>query len=89
MVEVQGQNFVDTVTGNRFQILGVDYQPGGSAGFGPGFGDPLSNPPACLRDAALMQRLGVSGSSLLSSRTSVQTPLSFCHFVVTSLTNAV
>lgn len=35
------------------------YQPGGSSGFN-GSADPLSDASACLRDAALMQRLGVS-----------------------------
>jgi hypothetical protein len=34
------------------------YQPGGSSGFNPG-SDPLSDPPSCLRDATLMQKLGV------------------------------
>ena len=37
------------------------YQPGGSAGFIAGSGvDPLSNGTLCLRDAALMQRLGIN-----------------------------
>lgn len=37
------------------------YQPGGSAGFKPESGiDPLSNGTECLRDAALMQQLGVN-----------------------------
>lgn len=37
------------------------YQPGGSAGFIGGSGiDPLSNGTLCLRDAALMQRLGIN-----------------------------
>jgi 1,3-beta-glucanosyltransferase GAS3 len=37
------------------------YQPGGSAGFDPGSGrDPLSNGEVCLRDATLMQRLGMN-----------------------------
>lgn len=39
-------------------------RPGGSAGFtqsADGSGsDPLSNPQACLRDAALMQQLGIN-----------------------------
>lgn len=34
------------------------YQPGGSSGFN-GDSDPLSNGKACMRDAAIMQRLGV------------------------------
>lgn len=37
------------------------YQPGGSSGFSPGSGiDPLSNGELCLRDAALMQMLGIN-----------------------------
>lgn len=36
-----------------------DYQPGGSSGFGTSNSDPLSNGTDCLRDAALMQELGV------------------------------
>jgi hypothetical protein len=51
---------MNAVTGNRFQLLGVAYQPGGSSGYNPGSGiDPLSDGTVCLRDAALMQRLGV------------------------------
>lgn len=41
-------------------VLGVDYQPGGQDAAGTGNGDPLSNVDACLRDAALMQNLGVN-----------------------------
>ncbi|MCJ1355796.1 MAG: hypothetical protein MMC33_005788 [Icmadophila ericetorum] len=60
-LKVEGSNFVNTVTGDQFQIIGVDYQPGGSAGFNPGSGvDPLSNGTTCLRDAALMQKLGIN-----------------------------
>jgi hypothetical protein len=58
-VSIQGADFINSATGKRFQILGVAYQPGGSAGFDPTSGrDPLSDGDACLRDAALMQRLG-------------------------------
>ncbi|RMZ77724.1 hypothetical protein DV738_g4278, partial [Chaetothyriales sp. CBS 135597] len=60
-LEVKGSDFVNSVDGTRFQILGVAYQPGGSSGFNPGSGvDPLSNASVCLRDATLMQRLGVN-----------------------------
>ena len=60
-IEVQSQDFADSITGTRFEVLGVDYQPGGSEGYNPGSGvDPLSNGDTCLRDAALMQMLGVS-----------------------------
>ena len=40
-------------------MRGVDYQPGGSSGF-TGNGDPLSDADTCLRDAALMQRMGIN-----------------------------
>lgn len=60
-IEVKGSDFVNSVTGNRFQLIGVAYQPGGSSGYDPASGlDPLSNGTVCLRDAALMQRLGVN-----------------------------
>jgi 1,3-beta-glucanosyltransferase GAS3 len=39
--------------------VGVAYQPGGSSGYTPGK-DPLSDGTVCLRDAALMQQLGVN-----------------------------
>lgn len=58
---VQGADLVNSVSNARFQIIGVAYQPGGSSGFDPGSGiDPLSDGTVCLRDAALMQRLGVN-----------------------------
>jgi 1,3-beta-glucanosyltransferase GAS3 len=59
-IEVRNQEFVDSKTGDRFMLLGVDYQPGGQGAYGTGQGDPLSEPQACLRDAALMQALGVN-----------------------------
>ncbi|KAF2829151.1 hypothetical protein CC86DRAFT_345645 [Ophiobolus disseminans] len=60
-VEVRGQDFVDTVTNKRLMIIGVDYQPGGQASYKPNEGkDVLSDADVCLRDAALMQRLGVN-----------------------------
>jgi hypothetical protein len=58
-IVINGSDFVNSVTGNRFQLLGVAYQPGGSSGYDPSSGlDPLSDGTVCLRDAALMQRLG-------------------------------
>ena len=58
-LEIKGSDFVNSVTGDRFQIVGVAYQPGGQSGYNPGSGiDPLSDGSVCLRDAALMQRLG-------------------------------
>ncbi|KAI1403488.1 glycoside hydrolase family 72 protein [Hypoxylon fuscum] len=60
-IEVQGKQFVNTKTGNAFQIVGMAYQIGGSAGYDPSHGkDPLSNGDICKRDAALMQTLGVN-----------------------------
>ncbi|KAF2459110.1 Glucanosyltransferase-domain-containing protein [Lineolata rhizophorae] len=60
-VEVQGQDFVVADTGDRFVIVGVDYQPGGQAGYKPQEGeDALTNGTVCLRDAALLQGLGVN-----------------------------
>lgn len=48
--EIQIQN--TRLTNNR-------YQPGGSSGFS-GTADPLSDASACLRDAIIMQQLGVN-----------------------------
>jgi len=60
---IEGPDFVNSVTGDRFQIVGVAYQPGGSSGYNPESGiDPLSDGDICLRDAALMQRLGTRTS---------------------------
>ncbi|KAH8697878.1 1,3-beta-glucanosyltransferase Gel2 [Talaromyces proteolyticus] len=56
---VEGKDFVNSVTKDRFQIIGVDYQPGGSAAFKK-TADPLSDKDTCLRDAAVLQRLGVN-----------------------------
>lgn len=56
-IVVQEQEFVDSQTKDRFEIIGVDYQPGGSGAYGTDAGDPLSNGTLCLRDAALMQQL--------------------------------
>ena len=57
---MQEQEFIDSKSGNRFMIIGVDYQPGGQGAYGTGNGDPLSDAPTCLRDAALMQDLGIN-----------------------------
>ncbi|EGP84342.1 uncharacterized protein MYCGRDRAFT_75460 [Zymoseptoria tritici IPO323] len=58
-ISVQQQQFIQK-SGERFMMIGVDYQPGGEGGYGTGAGDPLSNSTICLRDAALMQRLGIN-----------------------------
>lgn len=58
---VQDSQFVNPKTGDAFQVVGVAYQPGGSAGYNPALGfDPLSNGTSCMRDAALMQMLGIN-----------------------------
>ena len=45
------------------------YQPGAQSGYDPeSKKDPLSDGDVCLRDAALMQRLGVGTPSLASVR---------------------
>ncbi|KAH7367885.1 1,3-beta-glucanosyltransferase gel2 [Plectosphaerella cucumerina] len=60
-LELRGNAFVNPDTGNKFQIVGIDYQINGSAGYDPQNGhDPLSVGEVCLRDAALMQALGVN-----------------------------
>jgi hypothetical protein len=60
-LEVQGSQFINPKTGDAFQIVGVAYQIGGSAGYDPSHGkDPLSNGDICRRDAALMQMLGIN-----------------------------
>ncbi|WYZ37155.1 hypothetical protein EsH8_II_000661 [Colletotrichum jinshuiense] len=57
---VQGNSFVNDA-GEKLQIVGVDYQIGGSAGYDPAHGrDPLSDGDVCMRDAALLQRLGAN-----------------------------
>ncbi|KAH8677950.1 Glucanosyltransferase-domain-containing protein [Xylariales sp. PMI_506] len=60
-LQVEGNQFVNNATGDAFQIVGVAYQIGGSAGYDPSAGkDPLSNGDVCKRDAALLQALGVN-----------------------------
>lgn len=60
-LEVENNYFINPVTKTRFQIVGMAYQPGGSAGYNPEKRlDPLSDRDHCLRDAALMQVLGVN-----------------------------
>jgi hypothetical protein len=50
-------------------IIGVDYQPGGQAGYKPQEGkDVLTDADVCLRDATLIQRLGVRDRAPIVSR---------------------
>lgn len=57
---IQGTSFVNSKTGEKFEIVGMAYQPGGESAFTTGGTDPLSDPKACMRDAALMQILGIN-----------------------------
>lgn len=58
-ITIEGSDFINSETGDKFQIVGVAYQPGGSAEYKPQTGkDPLSDPDICRRDAALMQVMG-------------------------------
>ncbi|CAI6276316.1 unnamed protein product [Periconia digitata] len=60
-IEVQGRDFIDPTTNKRFMIVGADYQPGGQAGYKPDQKvDALSDKEICLRDAVMLQRLGVN-----------------------------
>ncbi|KAF5658904.1 1,3-beta-glucanosyltransferase gel2 [Fusarium heterosporum] len=60
-LEIKGTDFINPETGDKFQIVGMAYQPGGSAGYDPSTGkDPLSHKDQCMRDAALMQILGIN-----------------------------
>ncbi|KAI9158584.1 1,3-beta-glucanosyltransferase gel2 [Paramyrothecium foliicola] len=61
-LEIRGTDFVEPDTGKRVQIVGAAYQPGGSAGYNPEVTgkDPLSDPEVCLRDAALLQVMGIN-----------------------------
>lgn len=66
-ITVDNNYFINNDSGDRFQIVGIAYQPGGSSGYNPATGvDPLSNKSNCLRDAALMQILGVNAISVYS-----------------------
>lgn len=60
-LEIKGRDFIIPDSGEKFQIVGMAYQPGGSSGYDPARGkDPLSDADICLRDAALMQVLGIN-----------------------------
>ncbi|KAJ8097713.1 Glucanosyltransferase-domain-containing protein [Lipomyces tetrasporus] len=59
-ITVDGNMFVDS-NGDPFVIVGVDYQPGGSSGYtNSASSDVLSDEDVCLRDAFLLQKLGVN-----------------------------
>ena len=55
------RTLLDSQLDSHSELTDLRYQPGGSAGFQEGSNvDPLSNGTLCLRDAALMQSLGVN-----------------------------
>ncbi|CCF60441.1 hypothetical protein KAFR_0K00860 [Kazachstania africana CBS 2517] len=55
-IEVTGNAFFNSDTGDRFYIRGVDYQPGGSSNLT----DPLADTNVCLRDLPYFQKLGIN-----------------------------
>lgn len=65
-IEIKGNRFIrpalnSTEEGEVFQIVGVDYQPEGASGYdGSSDSDVLTHGDACLRDAYVLQQLGVN-----------------------------
>lgn len=65
-IEIKGMRFIKPSTdssqpGNEFTVIGVDYQPGGSSAFDvSGDSDVLTDADTCLRDAIVLQNLGVN-----------------------------
>ncbi|GMF06593.1 unnamed protein product [Ambrosiozyma monospora] len=55
-IEVKGNAFFDSDSGDRFYIRGVDYQPGGSSNLT----DPLADKSVCSRDIPYFKDLGVN-----------------------------
>lgn len=55
-INVTGNAFFNTKTGERFYIRGVDYQPGGSSNLT----DPLADVETCKRDIPVFQDLGIN-----------------------------
>lgn len=65
-IEVKNFRFIRPATnasedGEVLQILGLDYQPGGSSGYDPsGDSDVLTDPDQILRDTYLFKQLGIN-----------------------------
>ncbi|GMG19075.1 unnamed protein product [Ambrosiozyma monospora] len=55
-IEVKGNAFFDSDSGDRFYIRGVDYQPGGSSNLT----DPLADKDICSRDIPYFKDLGIN-----------------------------
>ncbi|CDO56647.1 hypothetical protein DV495_001758 [Geotrichum candidum] len=65
-IQVKGSRFIrpalnSSDEGEVFQMVGVDYQPGGASAYdGSAESDVLTHEDACLRDAYVLQQLGVN-----------------------------
>lgn len=55
-INITGNAFLNSATGERFYIRGIDYQPGGSSNLT----DPLADSTICGRDIPLFQDLGIN-----------------------------
>jgi len=62
-IVVKGNAFFDSVTGKRFYIRGVDYQPGGSSAVNY---DPLADVANCKLNIPYMQQLGLNAVRIYS-----------------------
>lgn len=65
-IEIKGNRFIrpalnSSDEGEVFQIVGVDYQPNGASGYdGSSDSDVLTHEDTCLRDAFVLQQLGIN-----------------------------
>lgn len=65
-IEIKGNRFIRPALdassdGEVFQVLGVDYQPNGASGYdGSANSDVLTHADTCLRDAFVLQQLGIN-----------------------------
>lgn len=64
-IEIRGNKFVKPGNSSSedeiFQVIGIDYQPGGASGYSDSAdSDALSDVDTCLRDAYILQKLGVN-----------------------------
>lgn len=55
-IEVKGNAFFNSETGDRFYMRGLDYQPGGSSNLT----DPIADPATCERDIEYFKDLGIN-----------------------------
>lgn len=64
-IEIHGNKFVRPGNSSSedeiFQVIGIDYQPGGASGYSDSASsDALSDVDTCIRDAYILQKLGVN-----------------------------